>query len=688
MSNTYMNELEQALKNVNGQLEAAELDESNKVDSAKINLYYAHGITEQASEKLMMDQKRSNKSGNQYHAATSIFRVTENIVADANTAALDSGNTTSTVSTAATSFQTAANALTNLWADTAAVLAVATSVYNHDKIKDKAQNAYALTEIAAKSAEEASLISLNTTIDASQSRAANVVTQAEITKTDMQNLEKALSDGFSTLQNQVNSDLGELASAIESESQKAGILNISDAEERALQSSEAFMNKEVNHNLQWKDGKGAYGDNFYLSFDKFKENEKTISGDICDIKNTRTTPVVQEYRLMIVSADESPSFDIQIAKSIPNDAKNPRYVSITPDGSDSYQRHYLLTEFFAMNPSARNYDEGNDDKLVAYDYQGKPVKRGVEYSFFVYVIYTQDYQAATGDTDGYLSLAAPTFTNVATLPSPAPSSVEEACDTTDDIHLAFGKADDSATVRVSFSIPESKIVLPNTVNLEMFMDLRVFLFSEKNHKALCKNLNIEEQTNKVNESRVTLEDSEKKLQESEDLFNMAAAKGESESVIEKLREKITVNQKKVAIDTKAYNRNVVKLNELYTEKISNFYIDNTVLENIPAAYGMLATKNNSDNFVEALIAKRDKLQQEQASLEEKIAEKEGENKTLESEVKKKEKASQKSSEKIENLEQENKSLKKNARANFIELQKVKELERVILDLEYLLGLQE
>ena len=322
MSNTYNNELEQALQKVNDQLEASELNESNLVDSSKINLYYALGLTEKSADKLDADQAKSKTAGAQFQAATNAYRVTENIVNDSNTASLDTGNTTSTVSTAAASFQTAANALTNLWADTAAVLAVATSVDNHDKIQEMAQKSNALTSIAAKSAEEATLVSLNTTIEASQSRAANVVTQAGVVKTDMENLEKALETGFSTLQDQVNTDLGDLSDAINSESQKAGALHIALSEESALQDAEKFMNKEVNHNLMMTPGKSVYGDEFTLSFDAFKEYEADIPGDSCRNQNnkpTKPTKIISEYRVMIVSADEVPSFDIQIAKAINNE---------------------------------------------------------------------------------------------------------------------------------------------------------------------------------------------------------------------------------------------------------------------------------------------------------------------------------------------------------------------------------
>lgn len=689
MSNTYMNELEQALKTVNGQLDAAELDESNKVNSAKINLYYAHGITEQASDKLSMDQKKSEVNGRQFQAATNIFRVTENIVSDANAAALDAGNTTSTVSTAATSFQTAANALTNLWADTAAVLAVATSVDNHDKIKEMAQTANALTERAAKSAEEASLISLNTTIDASQSRAANVVTQAGVVKNDMQNLEKALSDGFATLQDQVNTDLGELSDAIESESQKAGVLNVAEAEETALQSSESFMNKEVNHNLRWTEGKDDFGDNFYLSFDKFQEYEIINSGDICDTGKIKKTPVVQEYRMLIVSADEAPSFDIQVAKTVSNEGNVNKYVSIDPDDQKEYKKHYFLTEYFAMHPDEeRGTEEEGTKKLIAFDYHGKAVKRGVDYCFFVYVIYTSGYQASTGDTDGYLSLASPEFRNVATLPSPAPSADDKACETTDNVHLAFGKSDESNTVHVSFKIPKDEMVLPNTVNLNMFMDFRVFLFSEANHKALCQNLEIKEQTKVVDQSRKQLDRSEANLQESEDKYNLAAANGADEETIDKLRKDITTNQKKVEVDEKAYKDSVEKLNRLYSNKISNFYIDDTVLENVPAAYGMLASQSNSENYIEELKEQKAELEVEQAGLEEQVSEKQAENKSLESEVKKKQKASDKTENAITSLEEENVELRNKVRREFRELERISTFEQLILELEFLLGLQE
>lgn len=696
MSNTYNNELEQALKKVSNQLETSELTESNLVDSAKINLYYAHGLTEKASEKLSGDQANSQVAGKQFQAATNAFRVTENIVNDANSASLDTGNTTSTVSTAAASFQTAANALTNLWADTAAVLAVATSVDNHDKIQEMAQKSNMLTSIAAKSAEEATLISLNTTIEASQSRAANVVTQAGVVKTDMQNLESALETGFSTLQDQVNTDLGELSDAIESESQKSGALNIATAEETALQDAENFMNKEVNNNLLWTPGDSEFGDKFQLSFDRFKEYEADFSGDPCKI-NTKSplkgTKIISEYRLMIVPADEVPSFDIQIAKAIANDnskgSKNiHKYVSIAPDKKDNYITQYYLTEYFAMHPDASEPDENGETlKYIAYDYNGKPVKRGEMYGFFVYVIYTPEYQAVTSDTEGYLSLSSALFTNTSVLPSPAPSSGTDYCKSTDEIYFCFGEKDGSETARVSFRIPEKKMILPNSVDLDMFMEFRIFILSEENKEALCENLNIQDKVVAVNSNRASLNDAENQLEQSEEAYSTAAAEGKPKEIMEKLEKDIQTAQKNVGIAQIKYKHSVSVLNASYLNKISDFYMDTMILQNVPEAYTLTASRSKDKGFLDSLIAERDALVEEESTLKTQISESEKKAKALNKRVIDLEKKLKTDQKEIKDLKAINADLMANAKSNFRKLVEISELEALILDLEYLLGLQ-
>ena len=691
MSNIYNSELEQALKKVTNQLETSELNEGNIVDSSKINLYYAHGLTEKSQEKLDLDQAKSKVAGKQFRAATDVYRVTENIVNDANTASLDTGNTTSTVSTAAASFQTAANALTNLWADTAAVLAVATSVDNHDKIKEMAQQANTLTSIAAKSAEEATLISLNTTIDASQSRAANVVTQAGVVKTDMSNLEAALETGFSTLQDQVNTDLGDLSDAIESESQKAGAFNIASSEEAALKSAAAFMNQEVNYNLMMTPEDPEFGDQFKLSFNAFKEKETDVSGDPCAInsKPAKTTKIIDEYRVLIVPSDEVPTFDIQIAKAVLNTKTDSgqeinKYVSIKPTGAQSYSKQYLLTEYFAMHPSEEFViPEG----VIAYDYTGKPVKRGVSYGFFVYAIYTSAYQANTGDSEGYLSLPSDLFTNKADLPSPASASRADYCNSTDKIHLCFNEKDNKETMRVSFEIPKTSIILPNTVDLDMFMEFRVFLVSEENQKALCENLKIQAQLTKVNENRASLNKSESQLEAAEDAYNTAAARGLGAKEMQSLEKAIGIAQTNVSNAEIAYQTSVMSLNAAYKSKISDFYIDSTILQSIPEAYSITAKRSKENKFVESLIVKSDMLKEEEIRLQAQIQENNKKADSLDKKVTDLHNKIEKADAEIKELEEQNKELIFETASLYGLLSDILLEERLILDLEYMLGLQ-
>lgn len=694
MSNTYNSELEQALKQVTDQLEASELTEGNVVDSSKINLYYAHGITEKTQDKLDVDQTKSKVAGKQFRAAADIYRVTENIVNDANTASLDTGNTTSTVSTAASSFQTAANALTNLWADTAAVLAVATSVDNHDKIKEMAQQANSLTSIAAKSAEEATLISLNTTIDASQSRAANVVTQAGVVKTDMQNLESALETGFSTLQDQVNSDLGDLSAAIESESQKAGALNIATSEETALKDAAAFMNQEVNYNLLMTPGDSAFGDEFKLSFNAFKESETDVSGDPCNTSNKplKTTKIIDEYRVLIVPADEVPSFDIQIAKAVRNTEVNGqkinRYVRVKPRGAQSYSTQYYLTEFFAMHPVDQHKDsDGKTLEYIAYDYTGKPVRRGESYGFFVYAIYTSAYQANTGDTEGYLSLASDLFTNKADLPSPAPATGTDYCNSTNKIHLCFNEKDDNETVRVSFEIDKDKMVLPNTVDLDMFMEFRVFLFSNENKEALCENLKIQDQVAKVNSNRAALNEAESQLETAEEAYNTAAAQGLDGKKLQALEKKIGIAQTNVSNAEIAYKSSVMKLNEAYKSKISDFYLDSIILESIPEAYCLTAKRSKESKYVESLILRREAQKEEETRLNTQIQDNNKRVDALDKKVLDLQNKINKADEEIIALEKQNEELTIQTTEMYEVLSEILMEERFILDLEYMLGLQ-
>ncbi len=572
MSNIYNQQLGQALTTVNDLLEKIELTESNIVQGAKLGLYQAHGLTAKAANELKEDQDKSKRVAEQNKVASIGATSVQNIVTTSNAAIIDASNTTSSASAAATSIQKAATALTNLSGSIATTLAVANSLDNGSKIQALVKKANDATKQAASLAEQASIISLNLTIEASQSRAASVVTQAGIVKTNMTNLQKSLTDSFSALQTAITEDVAERNSAVVSESAQAGIYKTALAEQEALLQSEAFINTYINNNLTCEikgilngkvDEAGSEGNEFKLSFSPFNEKE----GD---------QTIIEEYRIIIVKEDDSVAFNTEAAKATPN------YVALKAQGvvqststvgANTYFKEYVTSDYAASN----NMSE-EKEKAIARDYNGAPIVRGVPYTFFVYVVYTQWYQTQYNNTNGVLSLPATSFTLKTYLPAVKNT----------DIYMKFFQENGANAVRIAFKIPTKAMFTNNGTDLNELMDLRTFIFNNDDKVAYDRNKNIDTEANKLFTLEQEYRISENIFQTKQTEYDTAALTASPKELEEK-RKALAQAKDNYQLSKNKYTNQEITVERWTEGKISDFIMDEDIISTISVANGIVAT---------------------------------------------------------------------------------------------------
>ena len=577
MSNIFNKELQSALKEVYTDLKANELRQKNLEKAAKLGLYFAHGMVEKADNKLVTDQDKSRITGTQLKEATNATEVCGNIVTAASAAATAARNTNSYASTAAVNIQAAANSLTGLAADVAAILAVATAGDYGDKIQHLANRAYKLTQGAAKKAEDTSLQSLNTTIEAAQSRAAGSFSQSKALKTSITDLTKALDQDFERLQTKISADSSALAAAIAMENEKEGIYKTTHEEEKAIQKSAKFINQQTNYDLR-AIPIGNKGEQFEVAFNAFEEDNLMLEKGALVSKK-----VIDAYRIIFTTLDDAPGFDIHAAKAVLEE----NYFLVKPktfiklNEPTIYKKQFVTAEYVS---EVQNIEEQKEvrstlgkDHNKAVDYKGEALKRGMPYVVFVYVVYSSDYQSEMDDTDGYLSLPSPPFRLLTDLPRARKP----------ELHFYNHKVEtntsttSSNAIRVSFKV--ENFMLHQTDLTEM-MDFRVILFKQKNELASKLNKAIDKMLTKLFQLDEAYRLAEQTYLDAEAAFNAAVATGMGDE--EKLKMELAAAKAAYEHKRNAYNHQQGEIAAMNEAKISNFFIDEEILASIPAAFGM------------------------------------------------------------------------------------------------------
>lgn len=434
MSITYTEELQGSINNSNDEFIQEEYNLDHANNAAKLSLYYAHGNTEKNAinyRTAKIDENRAYKLNTQ---AVQGINLASNANSAANQALVDSGKATSNISTAAANMQIAANAITKLSSDVAGILAVANAADHGSQIQDSVDRANNKARRAAKLAEEVSLISLSATIEAAQSTASTVVTDAQLASSSMASFQSATAAQYSATSALSVTDNEGLTEARKTEKSASGAYDITRKQDSAIKTTRSLINQVSNHDLELfdpmlpKNAKkvlkvnnnqkpdSSYaveaGQSYTISFEK-------LPGDGMQPIPAGQTPSVedgdyiQNYRLIMVKYDAADAFDINMAKNLDNGT----YYQFDPNGYKGYSRtFYLLGTDQALipydpkalvetDPILQNSYESKHVRGIAVDYNGKPIVAGEYYVAYVYAVYTDDYQKLINNTDGFLSLA-------------------------------------------------------------------------------------------------------------------------------------------------------------------------------------------------------------------------------------------------------------------------------------------
>tara|TARA_R110001599_G_scaffold141403_1_gene321758 strand:- start:2074 stop:4209 length:2136 start_codon:yes stop_codon:yes gene_type:complete len=405
----YVQELNNAINNSNDQLIQTEINLDQVKNAAKLSLYYVDENPERNATNFTAVKVINDQSLSLDVKSVQGISLANNALTAAKQFLIDSGLATSCVSTAAANIQIAANSITKLSSDVAGVLAVANAADHNSIIQESVEKAHNKINIAAELAEKLSLISLQATIQAAQSTASTVVTEAELVLAAMTSLQCATSSQYSNSLEQLKAAHAGLMAASKTVKSTSVSYDLALSQGLAIKSTRKLINQVSNHNLllfdsanvsegltKNNDSKNTLGDSFTIQFDRFEAENH-----------------IQNYRMIMVRSDASTSFDINIAKEL----RMGTYYELEPKGCKGYSRtFYLLGTDQALipcdpniakdiGPSSKDDFEHMDVQGTAVDYQGKPIERGVYYVAYVYLTYTKEYRKKFDRTSaGYLSM--------------------------------------------------------------------------------------------------------------------------------------------------------------------------------------------------------------------------------------------------------------------------------------------
>lgn len=624
MSNVFQTELEQALASLHNVLEEQRLTETNQKEAAKLGLYYAHGETDKAEDKLSKDQQKSRTTATELQEATDSTELCGNIVTAATAAAEDARNTNSAASTTAVNVQSSANQLTDLAGDVAAMFAISSSKDFGSKIQKLLGRAYLLSQETSEMAEKTTLQSLNTTIEAAQSRASVSLSQAKTMEKDIKVLLDSLNTNFNDLQTKITADSAALTEAIEKESEQDGVYKTAREEKDAIQFTEEYINKHVNHDLKRgrnsqivdamsEDEQAAYakeqigGEKFWVSFNGFGEDAlmyDNATGDYVE------QAILKEYRVIFTTQDDSHSFDIHNANAVEpmnyfpiSVSSNNGKVNPTPDMAfpepdvKYFEQHFCTAEYVPHKLAGEDKDADSDGRVflttdqgtsktyVAKDFTGKPLQRGNPYVIFILAVYDCDYQKEMHDTDGLLTMPSLDFTLLTQLP-------QADMPTLNFYRLNTDASWDCTVANAASVYFEVENYMFQNINLTEIMDFMVFLIKYDDKLADKVNLYLEEQLDVLSQKDEDYRLSEQRYIAAKQAYDLALATGIGDLNV--LGNALAIAELEYIVAREEYEAQEERVEGLNKAKLSNFFLDNDILSSIPEGYAMVANQRIGD----------------------------------------------------------------------------------------------
>jgi hypothetical protein len=246
MNINYTQELHDAVNSSNDQLIQAENKLGQAKSEAKLLLYYARENVKRNKINVGTAKEINVKSLSLDAKSVDGVSLANNVLIAAKQSSVDTGSATSNISTTAANIQIAANAITKLASDVASILAVANASDQGSKIQASVEKAYVKVNKAAEMAEKLSLISLQATIEAAQSTASTVVTDAEQVLAAMTNLQMATSSQSNNSSEQLKAAHERLLAASKMAKSATAAYELALSKDQAMKSTRELINQVSN----------------------------------------------------------------------------------------------------------------------------------------------------------------------------------------------------------------------------------------------------------------------------------------------------------------------------------------------------------------------------------------------------------------------------------------------------------
>ncbi|MEM7367451.1 MAG: hypothetical protein AAF587_02550 [Bacteroidota bacterium] len=255
--------------------------------------------------------------------------VTKKLFAFSQNAEKDAINANAGVAVSATSIETAAEAIVELNSFLASVLSIANAEDARTSIDSSAAKAAKMAVKLAKDVEQLTIASMNAAILASQTaNASHTSASAKELEKDIAGVAATMASIFEKALDDVNTSRKEALEAEQKYQEEVQELDIDTDRELALQDALKFLSEEVNLDLKATDMGGGVLEvsyNVYLKYISAKrvwQWDPQYGPDSKPADWNDNAKIFEDFRIMIIPADETKDFDLKAALALDSSQYN------------------------------------------------------------------------------------------------------------------------------------------------------------------------------------------------------------------------------------------------------------------------------------------------------------------------------------------------------------------------------
>jgi len=406
-----MNTYDENLRNtVVGTLQTQALEQKSlksAYNTAAFALYYAQGATITAHEKLeAASQDLSDKSLVKEQAVVT-SNISTNLLEAATVANQYIGQSVSNTAVCASNVQIATNAIARLAGDVCNIFSIINAADFHEDIYPPAEDVREMLNKTAYAAEYTSQVAMDASTLTSEVAAANVLSNAKVTNTQMGNLFGIVSADFNTATSLVAADNATLAAASAAEKIDEGELESALVDYNAANAAYDLLNKDLNLKLKIKTTDAIH----------FNVSAQLIKAPFAHFNPTDFNLYpVSSYYVILVKESKQLTFSASMVENIL--LKYPRrYADVTPDPFDPKQagkgksKTEVLLLLTTINKTIDYMDvlPGAGNTYVLQDSDGEVIKQGANYVAFLSAVYRDEYKKKINNYDDFLSAPSSPF---------------------------------------------------------------------------------------------------------------------------------------------------------------------------------------------------------------------------------------------------------------------------------------